>query len=361
MVQPFTYAVGTFIGIGVLILPMLFQQAGIILGTAGLLFSALLLLFLAFIVMDLIRLAKKDLPGSVEQYLGWGRPLVRISLAVFTYGALVAYVVGAGSQMAALAGGMGAQYWGALFFVLAAIPVLQDSRTFGKLAVYLSVVLLLTLALLIPMNISASAFSPPAFGSWTVVPFLLSVSIFSLFGHTSIHRISRMCGKEQEMKAKFFGAFFLSLIIYLFYTTTSSSVGPMGDLSTVSLLFYYGPFIRTLITLVAVLAFYTSFVNISLDFVKPLEASRRMQSGAALSLLFFPTAVLYVLVHQFGIMTLAELVARFCGVGIVIFAMTACVAHSRASRKHKTAIPGWLSAVLAFVFVAVAAFNILPV
>ncbi|MBR9681599.1 MAG: hypothetical protein GOV00_02240, partial [Candidatus Altiarchaeota archaeon] len=85
-----------------------------------------------------------------------------------------------------------------------------------------------------------------------------------------------------------------------------------------------------------------------------------INSGSALSLLFFPTAVLYILIRQYGIMSLMELVARFCGVGILIFSVMACVAHFRMAKKTKTTLPGWLSAVLAFIFAGIAAFNILP-
>ncbi|MBR9681534.1 MAG: hypothetical protein GOV00_01910, partial [Candidatus Altiarchaeota archaeon] len=270
MLKPFTYAIGTFIGIGVLVLPFLFQEVGVILATFGLLAAAFLLLLLGFIVFDLVGKTKKDLPSSVEEFLTWSKPLVRVSLAVFTYGALVAYVMGAGQQLFALFGGQ-IQYWGTLFFVLAAWPVIQNSHIFDRVAIYLSLALLFVIALLVPFNMAALNVSVPAFGSWAAFPFLLSVSIFALFGHPSIYEITKMRKKESEARYNFFGAFFVALLVYLAYAITSVSVGPMSDLSTVSLLFYHSSGIGYVISLVAILAFYTSFVNISEAFMNSIK------------------------------------------------------------------------------------------
>ena len=134
----------------------------------------------------------------------------------------------------------------------------------------------------------------------------------------------------------------------------------MSDLSTVSLLFYHSGIPAFIISFVAILAFYTSFVNISESFINPLK--KQLPSGGVLSFLFFPTAILYILIRQYHIMNLSQLVARFCGVGILGFAVMACVAHFRASKKFpkKVTTPAWLSLSLAVIFMTIAAFNILP-
>jgi len=361
---PFAFAIATFIGMGVLLLPLLFQQTGLILGTGVLCLAALLMALLAFIVLDLIKLAKKDLPSSIEAFLTKGlQPLVRISLAVFTYGALVAYVIGAGEQLSALLGG-GAQYWGTLFFVLAALLVIRKGKLSASVSMYLTLALLVVLAILIPANLLVASYPVPALTGWTSVPFLLSISIFALFGHFAMYELYHLLPRDRDRYSAFFGAFFLSFLLYVAYALSAASVGPMGPLSTVSLLFYHGPVLRVVMSLVAVLAFYTSFVSVSNSFIHPITqvAKSENHAGAALALLFFPAAFLYVLVHTYQLMTLTELVARFCGVGILLFAVLACLAHFRAARKFpaQTRTPGWLSIALAFIFSAITAFNIFP-
>jgi amino acid permease len=358
VLRPFTYAIGTFIGIGVLILPTLFQQAGLLVATATLCLAALLLGLLTFVVTDLIKITDSNLPKAVETFTERGKPLVRIFLAIFTYGALTAYVLGAGSQMSVFLGG-GARYWGALFFMLAALPVIQGHHFSTSVSLYLSLALLLVLAFLIPLNTQAAAQVVPAAGDLATIPFLLSTAIFALFGHFSLYELHHMLKSDKDRYTVFFGAFFLCLLLYLAYALTSSSVGPMGPLSTVSLLFYHTGVPAIIVSLVAVLAFYTSFVTISSTFLKSL--SKSIQTGGALAVLFFPPALLYLLIQRYNLMSLTQLVARFCGVGILLFSVLACLAHFRASRKYETTLPGWVSISLGLLFSAVAAFNIFPI
>ncbi len=345
MIEELADVFGITVGLGMLLLPYIFQRAGVVLSTAVLALVAVLLVPVAFIINDLIRITGKDINGAVAVLYGRYYPL--LSLTLFTYGALTAYTIAAGDQLFAWLGG-DPRYWSTAFFLMATFPFAFNYSLSRKIQLYFTSALFFLLIMLLPQSISHASVPVPAIGSLRYVPLLLAVGVFSLFGHSAIKSLRDRLGEKQALQL-FFVGYLVAFVFYVVYGMTSASaVENIALISTASLLSVYTPAMQFLLSLIAVLAFYTSFYSISREW---LGYTRRFLKGSGQYVfLFFPVALLYLAVRSFHELTVLDLVARVGAFGIFTYISFACIAHYRASRKRATSIPGELSAALAVLF-----------
>lgn len=334
------YMISSLFGVGVLLLPSLLQQVGVINFFLGLTSMAFLLLFSAYIVLELIEVANSNVEEAVRTILGkWG--IFSTSLhGVFTYSALTAYVLAAGDQLAAWLGG-DPHYWSAFFFVLAVIPALGGLNLAALTVTYLSMFLIAMVLFVIPVNLNFASIPVPVSGTFFSFPLFLTIAAFALAGHFSVYELHKLVKDETSNIRIFFAAFGFSFLVYALYSVTAAGVGKMADLSSSTLAQVYPPFYSLLISIVALLAFYTSFVAVSHSFVKMFE--RKAPKRAIYALMLIPIALLYMAVREYHVFTLINLVGRIGGVSLLWFLALASFAHYKAAKRWKTRIPKPLS------------------
>lgn len=331
------YMVSSLFGIGVLLLPHLVQQVGVGYFIALLTLVAIPMNLAAYVVLELIQITGDDVEGSIRSFLGkWGK-LATASLGVFTYAALTAYVLAAGDQLSAWLGGP-ANYWSSLFFVLAALPAIGGITLAATTSTYLSMFLVAVLMFVIPINLKFDTLALPVYGNLEQAPLLLVLGAFALAGHFSIYQVHRFVRDERSNLVVFFASFAFAYLSYLAFGVTTAAVSPaLSELSTATLARIYPPFYALLVSAVAVLAFYTSFVTVAHSFIKMFDEFVSRQ--ALYAVLLFPIALLYVMVRNYGLLTLTTLVGKLGGVSLLLFLALACAAHYRASLKWKTRFP----------------------
>lgn len=346
------YMVSSLFGIGVLLLPHLVQQVGVGYFIALLTLVAVPMNLAAYVVLELIQITGDDIEGSIRTFLGeWGK-LATASLGVFTYAALAAYVLAAGDQLSAWLGGP-ANYWSALFFVLAALPAIGGITLAATTSTYLSMFLVAVLLFVVPINLKFDSLVLPAYGSLAQAPLLLVLAAFALAGHFSIYQVHRFVREERSNLVVFFSAFAFAFLSYLAFGITTAAVSPdLAQLSTATLAAIYPPFYALLVSAVAVLAFYTSFVTVAHSFIKMFDEFVSRQ--ALYAVLLFPIALLYVAVRSYGLLSLTSLVGKVGGSSLLLFLALACAAHYRASQKWKTKFPRDASAALGAFFALLA-------
>ena len=332
--------ISSLFGVGVLLLPNLVQQIGAINFLIGLTGMALLLNLAAYIVLELIEMTSSDIEYAVKTILGKFGVLSTATHGVFTYSALTAYVIAAGDQLAAWLGG-NPHYWSTLFFVLAVIPAIGGLNLAALTVTYLSIFLIAMILFVIPINLNFAALPVSFTGSVASVPLFLVIAAFALAGHFSIYELHRLVKNEKSNTRIFLAAFGFAFLIYAMYSVTAAGVGTMSELSTATLAQVYPPFYALLVSVVALLAFYTSFIAVSHSFVKMFEP--KIPKRAIYALLLFPIALLYMAVREYHFLTLTNLVGRLGGVSLLWFLALASFAHKKAAKQWKTKVPSWLS------------------
>lgn len=346
------YMISSLFGIGVLLLPQLVQQIGIGYFIISLTFVAMALNLVAYLILELVEITGEDVGTSIKLFLGkWGK-YVPALMGIFTYSALTAYVIAAGTQLSAWLGG-DPHHWSALFFVLAAIPAVRGLRFAARTITYLSMFLVAMVIFVIPINTKFATIIPPFFGDLASLPLFMALASFALAGHLSVYEVHRLVRDEKSNVVVFFAAFAFAFLAYLAFSITTSAVSPeIAELSTVTLAGVYPPFYAFLISAIAVLAFYTSFVTVAHSFVKAFEDY--MPKRSIYALLLMPIAFLYLLVREYQVISLTGLVARVGGVSLLLFLSLTGLAHYNASKKWSVKFPPNGSLVLSVLFATMA-------
>ena len=346
------YMISSLFGIGVLLLPHLIQQIGIGYFIISLTVVAMTLNLAAYLVLELVEITGEDVGTSVKLFLGDFGKYIPALMGIFTYSALTAYVIAAGTQLSAWLGS-DPHYWSTLFFILAAIPAVKGLHFAARTMTYLSMFLVSVVLFVIPINTKFTSFVPPFFGDLSSIPVFMALSAFALAGHFSVYEVHRLVRDEKSNVIVFFAAFAFAFLAYLAFSVTTAAVSPeISELSTATLAGVYPPFYAFLVSAIAVLAFYTSFVTVAHSFVKAFEDY--MPRRSIYALLLMPIAFLYLLVRDYGVISLTSLVARVGGVSLLIFLSLTGLAHYNASKKWSVKFPPQGSLALSAVFAAMA-------
>ncbi len=340
------YAVSSMFGIGILVLPYLFQLLGVLPSLVLLTFISLLLNLATYAILELIEISSDDVVASVAQHSGQ-RELTLALFGMFVYSALTAYVVASGDQLAAFFGG-DPHYWSAVFFALAFLLAIRGLSRISVIATYISLFLVTTVLFMIPVNLNYDSLLIPWSGHLSLSPLFLAVAAFALSVHFTIYDIHRLLRDEKSNIVVLFAAFAFAFLVYAAFGLTTAAVAPLSQLSTVSLVTAYPPFYALLITVIALAAFYTSFISLSNSFISAFRDY--IHHRTIYALLMVPVALLYLLVRQLSLLDLVALVGRLGGASLLLFLALAMHAHFRASGQWKLSFPPVLSRILSLAF-----------
>ena len=238
-----------------------------------------------------------------------------------------------------------------MFFVLAAIPAIGGLTLAALTSTYLSMFLVALMLFIVPINLNFDSIAVPLYGSISQIPLFISLVAFALAGHFSIYEVRRLIRDEKTNIRVFFAAFAFAFLSYAAFGITTAGTSPnLSELSTATLTQIYPPFYAFLVSAIALLAFYTSFIVVSHSFTRVFESY--VPKKTIYALLLLPVALLYMLVREYKVLSLTTLVARLGGVSLLLFLALACFAHNKATEKWKTNLPRPISKILGMVFVA---------
>lgn len=265
--------IGTIIGVGIFGVPYVVARSGVAIGLIHfvVLTIAVLLIHLWFGELTLRTKAHHRLVGYAGQYLGpWGKRVAALAGIGGVYGALLAYLIVAGSFLHQLLGPtLGATPWhySVAFGALAGLSVAFGLRLVEELEFILTAFLFIAMSLVLivgAQRVNVENFSTVNIGQ-AFLPY--GAILFSLGGASAIAEIRDILrGRERFLRrAIVWGTLIASALTLLFVLTI---VGVSGDATTPEAIAGLAPILgRSVVVLGAILGFLaiaTSFLALGL-------------------------------------------------------------------------------------------------
>lgn len=266
---------GTVIGAGVLGIPYVIAQSGLLLGIINLLVIgfALLVLHLCLGEISLRTKGLHQLSGYMEKYLGkWGKHFMTFSMIVGIYGAMTAYLIGEGQIFKTILGIGHPLLYSLIFFVLVSIIIFIGLKATGRAEMIVT-----TLMILVVLGIgllSISQINPENYSGihWQNIFLPYGVILFAFVGTAAIPELREELEKEKyKMKKAIFIGSIIPIAIYLFFTlivvgliglTNFNALAPNERIATVALSLYTSPWLGLAANIFAAFAMFTSFIGL---------------------------------------------------------------------------------------------------
>lgn len=257
---------GMTIGAGILGIPYVVAQVGLLPGILYIVIFGTLMMFFNLMIGEIVLRTKESfqLPGLVGKYLGKPAKILMSAVVAFSgLGALLAYIIGEGQSLAALFGGMPV-FWSIVFWAIGSILVwrgLQTIKTAEKILSICVIGIILGISFsLLPqlqtVNLQYINLSN------ILLPF--GIILFALHASPAIAEAHALLPNDPEKfrKALIFGTM-IPVAVYIIFAL--AVVGVMGqgvtEIATIGLSQRFGSLIGLLGNLFAVLAMGTGFMG----------------------------------------------------------------------------------------------------
>ncbi|MBI2575301.1 amino acid permease [Candidatus Woesearchaeota archaeon] len=366
--------IGATIGAGVLGIPYVVAKAGFWTGMAVILSLGAATLMINLYMGEVVLRTKgrHQLSGYAEKYTGkLGKGLASAFMVFGIYGAMIAYTIGVGSAAFALLsprlGGLPV-YYSLVFFAVAAYIVCRGIRSFGKVELLITGMLMLVV-IIIPL-FSADRINLQNFTGFDIyrvmVPF--GVVLFAFMGSPAIPEMREELGRERKklMKAIIIGSL-IPLVVYILFAAVVVGIigggferlGEGERIATVALSMFVRPEIGILANIFAVLTMTTSFLALGMALSETFQYDYRMKKYVSLFItLSVPLVVFIADALLFDVTSFINILGITGSVTGGIIGLLIILMHHRAKksgdRKPEFSIRGsvLVSALLAAVFVA---------
>lgn len=339
MLSAIALAISTTIGAGVLGLP----RALYLMGPWGALVGAVVAFFLitsAMMLSDMLQRENKpvQLPALISGILGsrW-KLFIYMTLIFSMYGALSAYLIGFGTQLATLAGVE--ELWGGLLlFAVAGYIIYRGTHVIERIDLPLAAALvtfLLALSAFNLTNFSGLEFNSPGLGS--LLKFT-GTMLFALFGINVVPEINFLSkGRATQV---FTISTLLSLTLYLSFAFTT--VGVLGhettELGTLGLAQHYGGAYSLLIFLFTVVALFTSFLGIGLGVRHIYQFDFHLSRLASTAAVMLPPLALFLCSDRLGVGFL-DVLGLAGELTLPLFAITVAYAYNKVLPAIEPKVP----------------------
>ncbi len=261
--------VGMTIGAGILGIPYVVAQAGLLTGIIIIFLLAIAVLVLNLYIGEvaLRTKGKHQLTGYAEKYLGKkAKTLMTVSMGLYAYGALTAYTIGEGQAFSAIFG-LNPLILSLIFFGLMAILVYKGLKTIKRWEVYLTFALLFIIFFLFLLTtpfIDLNNFTGFSF-EHIFLPY--GVILFALVGTAAIPSLKEeLKGNEHLMKKAIIYGSVIPIIAYLVFTI--AVVGTTGlqttEVATVGLGSTIGTYMVFIGNIFGAITMATSFLLLAL-------------------------------------------------------------------------------------------------
>jgi tyrosine-specific transport protein len=251
---------GTAIGAGILALPHIIHDSGILPGILHIVVLGLIMLLINLYLGEVVLRTKghHQLTGYASKYLGKkGKILMLISMIIGIYGALIAYIIGEGESLSYIFTGTlsYALLFSILFFVIMALLVylglktMEKCESFGFLAV-LAIIIIIIVLFLPQAKIGNFNFLPSGLLSW-FMPY--GAVLFSLLSFSALPEVEQeLAGNEKLMKKSIILGALIPIALYLIFSLVIIGfVENPPEIATIAL--------GRLPTLLAVFTLFTAF------------------------------------------------------------------------------------------------------
>lgn len=295
---------GTVIGAGILGIPYVVAQSGLLLGIINLIIVGTALLILHLCLGEITLRTKKihQLAGYIEKYLGKkGKYFMICSMVVGIYGALIAYLIGEGDIFRTIFGGNPAVYT-IIFFAIVSMILYQGIKATGRtemLVIVIMILIVLLIGIFSIKNINTAHFTG---FHWTKIAYPYGVILFAFVGTAAIPELrEELQKKKKEMKKAILVGSITPIIIYLLFTIIAlgiigpanfNSLQPDERIATIALRIYAGNYLSIAANIFAALAMFTSFLGLGLALKEMYEYDLKLKKTTAFLLTIIPPLII---------------------------------------------------------------------
>src|SRR3989338_1623955 len=267
--------IGTIVGAGMLGIPYVVSQAGLLYGLGLILILGLGFVLLYLMLGEVVLRTKEQhqIAGYAEKYLGpTGKRIMTLITFVSIYGELTAYLIGEGISLHAIFKVGSPLLYTLLFLVVGVLIVWRGVKSTGKAELYLIMLLLIVVVIIGFYSLDKieqqhlTVFNPTNF----FLPY--GIILFSLLGFAAIPEMQEELGNDKKLMKKsiIIGAI---IPIMLYVLLTFIVVGMIGEkfaqlepnerIATIALGIFSHPILGVFANVLAVLAMFTSFLSLS--------------------------------------------------------------------------------------------------
>ncbi len=288
---------GMIIGAGVLGIPYVVAQTGLIPGLFYIIVLGLIMMFLNLMVGEIAIRTNEELqlPGFAGKYLGkWAKILMSFIIIFSGYGVLLAYIIGEGEVLSALFGGP-ADYWSVLFWFFGSLMIWLGLQTIKKVQKYLSSIVIfiiigLSLFLFKKFNFETLTYFNPAniFLPFGVVLFALHATPAIVEAHALLP------GSQKHFKKAIIIGSLIPMVVYMVFVL--AAVGFNGqsitEVATVGLSRQFGPFFAFIVNIFAAIAMGTCFMGFGTALKQTLVWDHKINNYLAdIAVIFIPILI----------------------------------------------------------------------
>ena len=299
---------GTIIGAGILGLPRVFAQSGLLIGLLWLILIGTIMIFVNLCLGEVTLKTKGNhqLPGYAETYLGKrGKNIMFFAMIFGIYSALLAYLVGEGESLSRVLHGnispllLGIVFWLVMTFLsLEGLKGLKKVETWGLVAIITIVfgIFFRYVPQVNPTNLTAidstHVFTP------------IGVIIFALLGFSSIPELRReIKGSEKLFKKAIIYGSIIPIILYIMFSVIFIGVlgANINEVATLS----FGP----ITTILGIFTLLTSFFVLSFSLKDVYQYDLNLSPGKTFFFASIVPLLLYIAVSIFELANFTQILS----------------------------------------------------
>ena len=322
---------GMTIGAGILGIPYVVAQIGLLPGILYIAVLGTIMLFFNLMIGEIVLRTKESfqLPGLVGKYLGKpAKILMSIVVVLGGLGTLLAYIIGEGQALAALLGGI-PMWWSVVFWAIGSVLVwrgLQTIKTAEKIFSIIVIGIILGLSFSILPQLQTTNLVYFNFSN-ILIPF--GVILFALNVSPSIAEAHALLPDDPEKfrKALILGTM-IPIAVYILFAL--AVVGVMGkdvtQIATIGLSQKFGSVVGLLGNLFAVLAMGTGFMGLGVALKQSLIWDWKVSTfSSTLFVILVPLTLFMVGFNNF-ITILGVVGGLFMGIEVILMVLVYWIA-----------------------------------
>lgn len=295
---------GTTIGAGVLAIPYAVYIAGYWLGVLYLIILGIIMIVLSLMLGEVVLRTKKNLhiPELIKLYLGKkGYILVLIAISILIYGAMSAYIRGAGDILNTIIPAQSFN-WSIVFFAIGTYFIIKGLKFVSQWNIIfvsgmLLIIITIWLKAIYSQDIDWTQFELKPTNSITQAFRPYGAILFSYFGVIAIPHIKTILGeKSDQMESVITLGILIPILLYSVFV--SLVIGVAGQditpLAIISLGEKLGSQVLIITSIFAIIAMMTSFIAMGLSMIESYIQFGKLKRSIAIILTTFPPMALLV-------------------------------------------------------------------
>lgn len=355
---------GTIIGAGVLGIPYVVAQSGLLLGIINILGVGIALLILHLCLGEITLRTKKihQLTGYIEKYLGRkGKYFMIFSMTVGIYGALMAYIIGEGEILKTIFGGT-ALIYSLLFFAIASYVIYKGVKTTGRtdmVIIALMVVIIIAIGIISFNKIDVANYTGI---HWANMFLPYGVILFAFVGTAAIPELREELEKNkvQMKKAIIIGSIipialyilFALIVIGIIGLQNFNSLTPNERIATIALGIFADRYLLIAANIFAALAMFTSFIGLGLALKGMYEIDLRFHKTVAFIFTIVPPLIIALtgLAQFIAVLDFTGAIAGGVDGILIMLAFWAAKKHGDRKPEYSVNIGKIITAILILMF-----------